>query len=99
VAQSVCSFGTLMDRSRPRVEAARHVLLLPLLGVAGEQDAGRAVGEEHAHRVVVGLGKELAGRRSDDLYVRTTDGRKSPLNFAKKVAGYGCCYQSQSNPI
>ncbi len=45
--------------------AVGHVLLLPNLGVADQEDAGRAVGEEDGNRVVVGLGEELAGRRGD----------------------------------
>ena len=39
VAQSVCSFGTLMDGQRSALQAGGHVLLLCGLGVAGEQDA------------------------------------------------------------
>src|SRR5215207_8289661 len=66
-AQIVCSFETLMDRFRPPVRAARHVLLLPSLCVAGQQHARRAVGEEDRYRVVVGLGEEFAGRWGDHV--------------------------------
>src|ERR687898_655421 len=55
---------------RPRVRPARHVLLLPRLGVAGEEYACRPVGEQDGHRVVVGLGEELAWRRPYDVDIR-----------------------------
>jgi hypothetical protein len=70
LAQGVCSFGTLMEGKRPRVRAACHVLLLPRLGVAGEEYACRPVGEQDGHRVVVGLGEELAWRRPYDVDIR-----------------------------
>jgi hypothetical protein len=60
-------FRNVGDRLRPRVGAAGHVLLLPGLGVAGEQDAGRALGQEDSHRGVVGLGEELARWRCYDV--------------------------------
>jgi hypothetical protein len=37
-------------------------VLLPGLGVASEEDAGRAVGKEDGNRVLVGLAEELAER-------------------------------------
>jgi hypothetical protein len=45
----------------------RHVFLLPRLGVAGQEDMRRAVGEVDGHRVVVGLGEELAWRWGYDV--------------------------------
>ena len=42
-------------RSGPGVGTVRHVLLLSRLGVAGQQDADRAVAQEDGHRVVVCL--------------------------------------------
>jgi hypothetical protein len=47
--------------------AVRHVLLLPGLGITGQEDAGRAVSEEDGHRVVVGLGEEFAWWRGDEV--------------------------------
>jgi hypothetical protein len=44
-----------------------HVILVPSLSVAGQQDVRRAVGEEDGNRVVVGLTLELAQRRGDDI--------------------------------
>jgi hypothetical protein len=41
--------------------------LLPGLGIVSQENAGRAVAQEDGHRVVVGLAKELAGWRSDDM--------------------------------
>jgi hypothetical protein len=60
-----------MDGEWPGVGSAGHVLLFPRLGVAGKQDARRAVAEEDRNRVVVGLAEELAGRRGDDVRDRT----------------------------
>src|SRR5215207_4133233 len=78
-AQIVCSFETLMDRFRPPVRAARHVLLLPSLCVAGQQHARRAVGEEDRYRVVVGLGEEFALRRwGDDVSLHATPIHPAP---------------------
>ena len=37
----------------------------PSLDISSQEDAGRAVGREDGHRVVVGLGEELAG--GDDI--------------------------------
>jgi len=45
--------------------------LLPHLGVTGQEDAGRAVGQEDGHRVVVGLGEKFAGWRGDDIRERS----------------------------
>jgi hypothetical protein len=42
-------------------------VLLPRLCVACQENAGRGVAQEDGHRVVVGLGEELAWRRSDDV--------------------------------
>jgi hypothetical protein len=52
---------------RPRVGAARHVLLFPRLGATGQEDVDRAVGQEDGYRVVVGFAEELARWRSDDV--------------------------------
>ena len=41
--------------------------LLPHLGIAVQDVAGRAVGQDDGHRVVVGLGEKLAGRWGDDV--------------------------------
>src|SRR5919107_1996753 len=51
----------------PGVGSAGHVLLLPRLRVAGQEDACRAVTQENGNRVVVGLGEELARWRRDDV--------------------------------
>jgi hypothetical protein len=67
-----------MDREGTGVGAARHVLLLPGLCVAGQQHARRAVGEEDRYRVVVGLGEELAGRLSDNVCI-CPDGALKPM--------------------
>jgi hypothetical protein len=48
----------LHDRLRPRGRTARHIFL-PYFGVAGQEGAGRAVGEEDRHRVVVSSGSQL----------------------------------------
>jgi hypothetical protein len=40
--------------------------------IDGEEEARRAVAEQDGHRVVVGLGEEVAGRRSDDVRLQTT---------------------------
>ena len=44
------------------------VLLLPRLGVAGQENPGRGVGQEDGNRVAVGLREELAGRRNDEIF-------------------------------
>jgi hypothetical protein len=46
------------------------------LGIASQEDVGRAVGQEDGHRVVVGLGKEYAVPWSDD--VRKRAAREQP---------------------
>ena len=45
------------DGQGPDVGTVHHVLLLPRLGIAGQQDARRAVAQEDGNRVVVGLGE------------------------------------------
>jgi hypothetical protein len=68
---------------RSCVKAAR-------LGVAGQEDAGHAIGEEDGHRVIVGVGVEAAlsvgGRRDDILeyavYSRPTFNSRS---FSKPI--------------
>lgn len=40
------------DGQGPGVGAADHVLLLPRLGVTGQEDAGRAVGQEMATKLL-----------------------------------------------
>ncbi len=67
------------DCQRTCVRAARHVLLLPRLGIASQENARRAVAKEDGHRDVVGLTEELAGRRGDDVLDNSTRRRSLPL--------------------
>jgi hypothetical protein len=55
------------DREGTGVGAACHVLLLPSLYVTGQENTRRGVGEEDGHRVIVGLGEQLAWQRGDDV--------------------------------
>jgi hypothetical protein len=57
---------------RASVRTAAHVFLRFLLGVTGEQDAGRSEGEQCGDGVVVRLFKEPIGRRGDDVYGSVT---------------------------
>src|SRR5215218_2014659 len=54
------------DRLRPRAGTVRHVLLLPHLGLTGQEDADRTVAQNDSYRVVVGLGEELAWRLASE---------------------------------
>src|SRR5687767_8376309 len=47
----LCVVSDFHDRLRPRVGAPRH-LLLPHIGVVGQKDAGRAVGQEDGNRAL-----------------------------------------------
>ena len=60
-------------------------MLLPRLGVAGQQDAGRAVAQEDGYRVVVGLREELAGRRGDDILKRAARSNRTTLQHHQIV--------------
>ena len=58
-----------MISERPHVGAPSHILL-PRFSVAGELGAGRAVGQEDGHGVVVDLGEQTPfgiRRRSYDV--------------------------------
>ena len=60
----------------PCIGTVSHVLLLVRLGVAGEQDAGRAVGQQDGHGVVVDLGEQTTfgvRRRSYDVVTYAKD--------------------------
>jgi hypothetical protein len=49
------------------VRAVGHVLLLPGLSIAGQENAGSAVAQEDGYRVVVGLARALARRRCEGV--------------------------------
>src|SRR5215216_2092357 len=51
---------TFNYRQGTGIRTVCHVLLLVRLGVAGEQDAGCAVGQQDGHGVVVDLGEQTA---------------------------------------
>jgi hypothetical protein len=73
------------DRQWPRVGTVGHVFLFVRLGVAGEQDARRAVGKEDGHRVVVDLGEKTAlqvGGRPDHIRVGPNAPTLAPLSDA-----------------
>ena len=60
----------------PCIGTVSHVLLLVRLGVAGEQDAGRAVGQHDGHGVVVDLGEQTTfgvRRRGYDVVTYAKD--------------------------
>jgi hypothetical protein len=60
----------------PCIGTVSHVLLLVRLGVAGEQDAGRAVGQHDGHGVVVDRGEQTTfgvRRRSYDVVTYAKD--------------------------
>src|ERR671916_3151403 len=54
--------GHLQNRQWTSIRAVRHILFLVRLGVAGEQDSGRAVGQQDGHGVVVDLGEQTTFR-------------------------------------
>ena len=49
------------------VRAVGHVLLLPGLSIAGQENAGPAVAQEDGYRAVVGLARALARRRCEGV--------------------------------
>ena len=59
------------------------MILLPRLGVTGEQDVRRAVALEDGDRVVVGLGEELPWRRRDDVLDNSTRRYCLPLVLSR----------------
>src|SRR5215211_7392349 len=64
--------GHLQNRQGTGIRTVSHVLLLVRLGVASEQDAGCAIGQQDGHRVVVDLGEQTAfcvRRRSYDVCI------------------------------
>src|SRR5215211_3441804 len=72
--------GHLQNRQGTGIRTVRHVLLLVRLGVASEQDAGCAIGQQDGHGVVVDLGEQTAfcvRRRS--YTVRDGSNAPSPL--------------------
>src|SRR5215216_7811282 len=72
----------------PCIGTVSHVLLLVRLGVAGEQDAGRAVGQHDGHGVVVDLGEQTTfgvRRRSYDVRVGS-NAPSSPPSFSSAPA-------------
>src|SRR5215211_9460090 len=52
--------GHLQNRQGTGIRTVRHVLFLVRLGVASEQDAGCAIGQQDGHGVVVDLGEQTA---------------------------------------
>src|SRR5215218_10175085 len=52
--------SNLDDRQGTGIRTVSHVLLLVRLGVPSQQDAGRAVGQQDGHGVVVDLGEQTA---------------------------------------
>src|SRR5215211_1848241 len=68
--------GHLQNRQGTGIRTVRHVLLLVRLGVASEQDAGCAIGQQDGHGVVVDLGEQTAfcvRRRSYNVPWSTAD--------------------------
>ena len=49
------------------VRTVGHVLLLPGLSIAGQENAGPAVAQEDGYRAVVGLARALARRRCEGV--------------------------------
>src|SRR5215207_1688791 len=73
-----CMISTVTIGQGTGIGTVSHVLLLVRLGVAGEQDAGRAVGQQDGHGVVVDLGEQTAfGVRRRSYNVGLTAARAS----------------------
>jgi hypothetical protein len=57
------------------VRTVGHVLLLPGLSIAGQENAGPAVAQEDGYRAVVGLARALARSRQAAVRGRRSNGR------------------------